>query len=369
MSISNTIDLIEEHIENAYNALETGGADLTNINKNLTNINSQLIDRYEDYLANGTDIIWDNWENKSVQEGEILTFNNTIEAKIKTELKGNTSQTNTSTASGDEYNSPSPEHPQDIHIVTGDNIIKILGKNLFDINSRSQGSINSDGDLSFNANTNVFYNFNFKENTQYTVSGICKATGNTRLIFKYTDGTISDALQNNKTTYAYKNYTSKIGKTILQIKCTYGSSGSMQILKGELQIEEGISATTYEPYTSQTQLISLGNIELCKIGDCQDKIYKNNNKWWLEKNIEKIESYNGETINTDYISSTGGLDIGATVYYQLATPTTTEITDTTLIQQLNNLEKLKSYNNQTNILQKENADLPFIINATILLNE
>lgn len=42
------------------------------------------------------------------------------------------------------------------------------------------------------------------------------------------------------------------------------------------------------------------------------------------------------------------------VYYQLATPTNTEITDTTLINQLNNIEKAYSYNGTTNILQVSN---------------
>ena len=53
------------------------------------------------------------------------------------------------------------------------------------------------------------------------------------------------------------------------------------------------------------------------------------------------------------------------VYYVLDTPTNTEITDTTLLEQLNNLEQLQSYNNQTNIFQ-ENNDLDFIINAVAL---
>ena len=51
------------------------------------------------------------------------------------------------------------------------------------------------------------------------------------------------------------------------------------------------------------------------------------------------------------------------VYYVLATPTDIEITDTTLISQL---EAIKySYDNTTNISQT-NADLPFIISASAL---
>lgn len=53
------------------------------------------------------------------------------------------------------------------------------------------------------------------------------------------------------------------------------------------------------------------------------------------------------------------------IYYQTETPTTTQITDTTLINQLNALYNAMSYNGQTNILQT-NADLPFIISASAL---
>ena len=51
-----------------------------------------------------------------------------------------------------------------------------------------------------------------------------------------------------------------------------------------------------------------------------------------------------------------------TAYYILATPTNEEITDTTLISQLNAIENAVSYDTQTNIVQ-ENYSEPFIINA------
>ena len=54
--------------------------------------------------------------------------------------------------------------------------------------------------------------------------------------------------------------------------------------------------------------------------------------------------------------------------YILATPTDIEITDTTLISQLNALEKAKSYDDTTNIIQ-ENNDLPFILDVITLSKE
>jgi len=56
------------------------------------------------------------------------------------------------------------------------------------------------------------------------------------------------------------------------------------------------------------------------------------------------------------------------LYQPLITPTITQITDVTLISQLNALYNAMSYNGQTNILQT-NADLPFIISASALKGE
>jgi hypothetical protein len=56
-----------------------------------------------------------------------------------------------------------------------------------------------------------------------------------------------------------------------------------------------------------------------------------------------------------------------TVYYVLKAPTITPITDTTLIEQLDNLEKAYSYDTQTNISQT-NQDKPFIISYEAILS-
>ena len=60
----------------------------------------------------------------------------------------------------------------------------------------------------------------------------------------------------------------------------------------------------------------------------------------------KIESYNGEIITTDYISTTGELTTGATVYYKLAEPIDLELTSE---QKAVRNQKLHTYKNITNI--------------------
>lgn len=57
------------------------------------------------------------------------------------------------------------------------------------------------------------------------------------------------------------------------------------------------------------------------------------------------------------------------VYFELATPTTTQITDSTLITQLEALyQNAQSYNGTTNVTQT-NTKLPFVLNMDVLINQ
>ena len=86
---------------------------------------------------------------------------------------------------------------------------------------------------------------------------------------------------------------------------------------------------------SETYTIDLGSIELAEVDNQKDYIYKDGDTWKLHKVIGKIDTYDGETITTSYVSTSGSLTTGDVVYYILDTPETTEITDTSLINVLN----------------------------------
>ena len=67
--------------------------------------------------------------------------------------------------------------------------------------------------------------------------------------------------------------------------------------------------------------ISLGDNELVgKLNVLDELIIDKKGHCYLNKKFDKIDSYNGEVITTDYWSTTGGLDIGATIYYVLEEP-------------------------------------------------
>lgn len=190
------------------------------------------------------------------------------------------------------------------------------------------------------------------------------------------------------------------------------STFEIMILEGEYTSS---NIPAYTPHKEQTLPLTLGDIELCKIGDVQDYFYKENSKWYLYKAISKVildENTGITTATTDsfkvpynisnmikppisnsvalncfcnylhsivwniswselkgFISMNINNDLRIRIdenmtlaelntwlvehnlilYFILATPTTTEITDTTLINQLEAISQAISYEEQTNI--------------------
>lgn len=193
--------------------------------------------------------------------------------------------------------SPSPDYPQEINSVgalnpaTGKYEVKVKahGKNLFDIKKALVGSFDSNGDFKVNNTTKKFYDFNFKENTQYTLSATVKQTvegGNIRFRIKYTDGTENDKVLFNSDTLTYFSlqHTTLVEKTVEGIYVTYGSTGDVLIKDGKLQIEEGSTATTYEPYRS-----SLATIELDSPRYEGDRIFLEDGDVWVEREDAVVE--------------------------------------------------------------------------------
>lgn len=100
----------------------------------------------------------------------------------------------------------------------------------------------------------------------------------------------------------------------------------------------GVSTITIDG-TNYT--LDLGDIELAEVNGQKDYIYNDGDVWKIHKVIGKILSYDGETIDTDYISTSGTLTVGDTVYYVLDDPETITIEDTTITNVLNMIMSLR----------------------------
>ena len=339
--------------------------------------------------------------------------------------------------------SPNPDYPQTIHTVSGNNTIKIEGKNLFNPNQTlTQGQYNAGTWEYVNSRVTTDY-IETKKSDQWTIYSDLGNENDVALInynlFDENKNWLGSRTENGDSAFSgNKTHSFTINlNNVKYMRITFrrysNASSALTInavQNSKIQLEKGLTATSYLPYTSQTLPLNLGTIELCKIGDYQDYFYKDSGKWYLHKETNKqilngTESYtfstNGNcwfrafsdilvgsgsaitskvysnyftqvirntmpdqtngiatTSNTnvnikhqDYTSSNKLTDFqswlsshNTSVYYILATPTNTEITDSTLISQLENIYNWAlSYKDQTNITQTNN-DLPFIITAT-----
>ncbi len=107
------------------------------------------------------------------------------------------------------------------------------------------------------------------------------------------------------------------------------------------QLEEGTTATDYIAHEEQNYPVDIQE-EMLE-GDYFDlENGKEVHNW------QKIESYSGEEITTEYKSTTGELSTGATVYYKLSEPSKLDLTENQKAQ-LQALQKAKTYKNITNI--------------------
>lgn len=273
MSISSRITQIEQHLEDDYSVLEVAGADLTNIDKNIVNLKPTWQERLLYFMDNGTEEVWNNW-NKATGEGTSISLNNTLEAKMKIELKGNTYQEGT----------PTPDTPQEVQTVTGNNEINVEGKNLWS-SEWEQGQVDSSGN-------------NATATDRIRTKGYISVIPLQHYAIKRSIGTKFITVRCYDKN---KNYlgTGDVGLNLIQ-----GSTATNPMTNGDttcvIQPKEGVyylrfndltnNLTTqymlvkgdtpqnYEPYKSQSYEINLGNTELCKIGDYQDFIRKGTGK-------------------------------------------------------------------------------------------
>ena len=140
---------------------------------------------------------------------------------------------------------------------------------------------------------------------------------------------------NNNSSATYNNIQLEIGSTVSTYEpYTGGQPAPSATYPQPITIMSGQSTVTVN---SDSYTLDLGSITLAKVNTTMDYIYREGNLWKVHKAIGKIDSYNGETINTDYVSTTGSLTTGAEVYYVLETPLEVTIEDEDLTDTLNQI--------------------------------
>lgn len=313
--------------------------------------------------------------------------------------------------------SPNPNYPQDIQVVTGTQIVKVEGKNLVNFSNCTENKAwTESGTLTTNSAC-------WAVNEKQLVTGSAITIS---IDFPFTAGTQGRFYQFNEGgTLVGNNAITSFPTTITFNQnakyFTYFFVASLVPFNSKLQIEYGSSATSYSPYTSQTYTLHLGDEELYEDGFISEE----GDKWYINNVYSKkimtgnnIVQLTGEvSVGTNYrhvIQFSGATnankawcnwakflkDYGRDEvhFYLAASPqqmilfvplnyqqlkaranevpietiyplqTKIEITNTTLLADLNNIkENAMSYSGTTNI--SSSGNLPVIISARALKGE
>lgn len=326
---------------------------------------------------------------------------------------------------------PNPDYPQDVQVVNGEQTVNVHGKNLLNASTMEQGNFSYINNYE-SANNSIIRSgfFACEPNTKYTLS-LNEEIGEIGVIYKDSGGNLIQGFGNNSTN-KYFTFTTKADTVQMRIRVGSGSYPKTIGVDYKLMVEQSDSPTTYEPYQSQDYTVDLGSIELCKIGDYQDYIYKSGDDWYVHKEFVKYylsdftfsmesnasnyrivyqtqlldlqkpasnddlpialcshyrtataldtwrsvqgicmsqssrlyiydNSYNQSSSANDYNSWIQ--DNKPSLFWKLATPTDTKITDATLVGQLNAVhEWLTRYGYNSTVT----GNLPLIINQTNL---
>lgn len=270
--------------------------------------------------AQELDNIYDNIP-KTTGEDTNLSLT-TIKGKMNIIPKGDTQQNGT----------PTPSTPIDIEVVTGTQEVKVENVNLFipDVTGLFKLGCNvseSNGEITITATQNgdiYVGNVVVSGNSYATERGVkipvapltsyilslTNSDVNKLFITEYDSNNISLGFvqANTITTQANTSY----------ITIRYGLENAVNgtTYKTKIQLEKGSTATTYTPHQEQTQTISLGDIELCKIGNYQDYLYKTSGKNLNDMSYWNTNTGSGITLtnNKDGSINVNGTATGLMVY-------------------------------------------------------
>lgn len=185
--------------------------------------------------------------------------------------------------------SPNPDYPQDIRVVTGDNTINVHGKNLLNVSDSYSVTLYQDTNIYLEPGNYVMSFDSITTDVTVGTSSLCN--------FYHNDNTFDQLYLSHSNKVGQITITAPVTKVRIYSSSSYNNSNGKTTTFTNLMIEKGSTATEYQPYQSKDYEINLGNIELCKIGNYQDKIYKSNGKWYLHKEFKKyyLKGFNFNT--------------------------------------------------------------------------
>lgn len=183
---------------------------------------------------------------------------------------------------------PNIDNPKEIKSVSGDTTLRIIGKNLFNVNTvKDDTYILDNGEESYNPSWKASQWIDVKENQTYTMHW--KSNNNFfQVYFNLFDKNkkLIDRIP-IKNYKIFNSFTTPSNARYLKLSYADNVSG-VEVERTNIQIEEGTEYTEYEEYKEKIYELSLGNLKLNGVNKYRDYIYKVNNKWFINKRIDKI---------------------------------------------------------------------------------
>jgi hypothetical protein len=175
---------------------------------------------------------------------------------------------------------PNPDYPQNIEVVTGNNVVRNIGKNI------AKSYVNSNARWRYS--DSLYVDAEFEVGKKYVISFVDESVGNTYYRNEYFMSNVSSyniTVSGQRQSYYFecKSTDKTKSRTYVEGKgyVLFKNSNELSILPQfkDIQIEEvesyDVLPTPYEQYREKEYELNLGDMELCKINDYQDILFKN----------------------------------------------------------------------------------------------
>ncbi|MFA5720541.1 MAG: hypothetical protein WC939_05755, partial [Acholeplasmataceae bacterium] len=183
--------------------------------------------------------------------------------------------------------------PNSIQSVDFNKRLTSVGKNLFDgvwENDVTNGVVDGYDVYILNHGVSRLLNVNCLPNTQYTLQFDYKysgASGVTYLQFEYSDGSNSQfsLASLSSTSWTSRTHTTEVNKTLIGINQVYAGVGTTYLKN--IQLEQGSTATTYEPYRSSSMYLDSGEVGYSLPNGVKDTIEFRNGQAYYVQRVKK----------------------------------------------------------------------------------
>ena len=206
---------------------------------------------------------------------------------------------------GNNITLPNPNYPQDIKVVEGRQVITDKGKNLLNISKNVNGYWYKNGVLTENADWSYINDFiEVKASTQYTISRDSSELNESQFSIEEFDKNKNYIKQNVLWQNNTNKYSITTDSNTKYVICNYRNGYAHTDLQFESGDNRTDYDPYYNPVSYNIDL-NLANIYLAKMPNTtyKNRIYKNNGNWYFEENVKKAVLDGSEVITIQNIGT------------------------------------------------------------------